>query len=45
VEDMTLWLAHERTRELRQHAEEARRTRRGHSTVVQSLLRQLRREH
>jgi hypothetical protein len=44
MNETTLWLAHERTRELRRQAEEARRTRRGHATVVRSLLRSLRTE-
>jgi hypothetical protein len=38
----TLWLAHERARELRREAEEARRARRGHATLTRSLLRSLR---
>ena len=45
MDQTTLWLAHERARELRQQAEESRRTRRGHSTVVRSLLRSLRSDH
>lgn len=40
--ETTLWLAHERTRELRQQAEEARRARRGHSSAVRTLMRSLR---
>ena len=40
----TLWMAQDRARELRQHAVEAHRGRRGRPVSVRSLLRSLRNE-
>lgn len=42
MDHTAMWLAHEKTRELRQQAAEARRARAGRPRPARSLLRQLR---
>lgn len=44
MDHTTIWLAHEKTRELRQQAADTRRARAGRPRPARSLLRQLRGE-